>query len=448
MNAPAERQRSTTADNWPNRRIIFLAVVIAIIFYAVFRLPTTINYLLVRARDTLTLLILAVALAYFLLPLVELLERIPIKIERRLKRGAAAFLALLIFVFMVVVLLNAVVTPITQDIGKVLRTITDWAQQEDLGGRIDAFIEQILSNLPEPYRSEAKRQIQQLEAQLSGPALSQSIRERISEWGGAFLEWQINFISLVLSSGGYLIALLIVPVFAYYFLTDATALRRGIAEHVPRDAREAYERMVTDMDEVVQGYVRSVIIISVLTGVATALTLYFAGVRVFLTFGILAGVANMVPVVGAIVAVVLICAITLLQAGAGRTLIVLIVYGAIQLVTDRVIAPKIMSENAKLHPIAVIIALLVGAEFFGILGVFVAVPVLAAAKVAWLHYRAYLTRDNHYPELNELLGRPEEPESVQGTEDLTEPTEDEEQGQPNSAGNAATDGKDSVDGDA
>lgn len=448
MSAPAERQRNIPADNWPNRRIIFLAVVIALIFYAVFRLPTTLNYLLVRARDTLTLLILAIALAYFLLPLVELLERIPIKVERRLKRGAAAFLALVIFGFMVMVLLNAVVTPITQDVGKVLRTVTDWAQQEDLGGRIDAFIEQILSSLPEPYRSEAKLQIQQLEAQLSGPALGQSIRERISEWGGAFLQWQINFISSVLSSGGYLIALLIVPVFAYYFLTDATALRRGIAEHVPRDAREAYERMVTEMDEVVQGYVRSVILISVLTGVATALTLYFAGVRVFLTFGILAGVANMVPVIGAIVAVVLISAITLLQAGGGRMVIVLIVYGVIQLVTDRVIAPKIMSENAKLHPIAVIIALLVGAEFFGILGVFIAVPVLAAAKVAWLHYRAYLTHDNHYPQLNELLGGAEESDDNEVTEQPTTIEKDDKPVEPNSAGDAATDGKDSVDGDA
>ena len=160
---------------------------------------------------------------------------------------------------------------------------------------------------------------------------------------------------------------------------------------MPAEARPHYHQMLHDMDVVLRGYVRTLVIISLLTGLATALTLYFAGVRVFVIFGILAGVANLVPVVGGIVATVLIVAITLMTRGMKVTIVVLLVYGAIQLVTDRVITPKLLAEGANLHPVAVIVGLLVGAEFFGMIGVFVAVPVLAAARVAWIHYRAYIT---------------------------------------------------------
>ncbi|MGD9498167.1 MAG: AI-2E family transporter, partial [Armatimonadota bacterium] len=354
-------------DRWPNRRIVFLAVVVAIIFYAVFRLPTTMSYLIGRARDTLTLLVLAIALTYFLLPLVDLLMRIPLRVGYRIKRSAAALISLVFVSILLVVLLNAVITPIAEDVGKVLKTLTDWVQQEGIVERVNAAIDQLVANIPEAYRGEVEQQIRALQEQLSGEQLARTIRERVNEWGGAILQRLVNVISTVLSSGAYLIALLIVPVFAYYFLTDAGVLRAGLADHLPAESRERYHRMVSDMDQVMRGYVRAIMLVSLLTGVATALTLYLAGVRVFLTFGILAGIANMVPVIGGVVATVLIAAITLLQMGFSRMLIVLLVYGAIQFVTDRIVSPKLMSENARLHPIAVILALLVAAEFLGMI---------------------------------------------------------------------------------
>ncbi len=404
MAKPQSADESTPAELWPNRRIIFLTVVIALIFYAVFRLPTAVNYVLTRARDILTLLILAVALTYFIQPFVDLLMRIRTPLSHRAQRGLAAFLALTILAVLVIALIAVTITPITEQIGMVLSTITTWAQQ-DLAGRVTEFIDELVQKLPEPYRAEAEEQIRTLEEQLTGRNLVQTLRSRISDWAGAILRWQVNLIGSVVSGSGYIIALLIVPVFSYYFLTDAGAIRDSVAMQFPPAARERYHRMVEDTDEVIERYVRTVMLISLITGLATALTLYFAGVRVYLTFGILAGVANMVPVVGAIVAVVMITAISLLQVGLSRTLIVVIVYGAIQLVTDRVLAPKLMSEGAKLHPVAVIVALLVGAEFFGVIGVFVAVPVLAALRVVYIHYRAYMSDEGHGRELEELLGR-------------------------------------------
>ncbi len=445
-------QGEAPAERWTNRRIIFLAIIIAIIFYAIFHLPPTINYLLTRARQTLTLLILAVALAYLLLPAVDLLLRIPVPLEARFKRALAALITIVVFTVLVLMLAAIIVTPITQELGKTLTTVTQWVQS-DLATRIDEFFQHMLDQVPEPYRSQAQDQLDSITRQLSGPELAATIRKRWADWGGAILQWPLTLLSSILSSGAWLLGLLIVPVFAFYFLTDAGALRRGIAAHLPPEARERYHRMVRDMDEVVRGYVRTVMIISVITGVATALTLYFAGVRVFLTFGILAGVANMIPVVGGVVAVVLITAISLLTVGLNRTLIIILAYGAIQLVSDRIIAPKLMSEGANLHPVTVIIALLVGAEFFGMIGIFVAVPVVAAARVAWIHYRAYMSDEVHGRELEELLGRSGRDEEVACERDAQErlalgggAAEDAAAAE-NAADDAAGDGGKPADGD-
>ncbi|MBD3292879.1 MAG: AI-2E family transporter [Armatimonadia bacterium] len=391
-------------EQWSNRRIIFLAVVIALIFYAVFRLPTTINVILGRARDTLILLILSVALTYFLLPVVQYICRIPVRIEPRLKRAIAAGTSVTLFLVLVVLLTTVIVAPIVEETGQVLQSVTDWAQQ-DLAAQVEAYTERVLNGLPESFRSQVEQQIAAAEQQWTVERITETISERVQDWGKAILQWQVNVISTVLSSGRYLIGLLIVPVFAYYFLTDASTIREGVEAHVPPDARERYHQMLDDIDTVIQRYVHTMLVISLITFVATALTLYFAGVDVYLTFGILAGVSSLVPVLGAIAAVIGITSISLLQVGLKTTVIVMIVYGGIQLVTDRIIAPKLMAEGAELHPVAVLVGLLVGAEFFGMIGIFIAVPVLAAGRVAYVHYRAYMAEGEHSKELDSLLGR-------------------------------------------
>ncbi len=403
MSDQADQEQATPADTWSNRRILFLVVVIALIFYAIFRLPTALSYVAGRARDILILLILSVALTYFLQPAVDGLVRIPLRIDKRVQRNIAAVLVIILFLALLLALVGVIVTPITRELGDVLQALTDWAQT-DLSAKADAFVERTLSSLPEPYRSEARHQIEEFQQQLTGENIADTIRSRIAEWGGAVLDWYINIMSSVVSSGSYVIALLIVPVFAFYFLTDAGTIRAGMATHVPPEMRQRYHRMIEDVDEVIEAYVRTVMVISLMTGLATTLTLYFAGVDAFLTFGILAGVANMIPILGGIVAFVLIVAISLLTVGLKTTVIVALVYGAIQFVTDRIVAPKLMSEGANLHPVAVIVALMIGAEFFGMIGIFIAVPVLAAARVVYIHYRAFAAEEGHSRELDDLLG--------------------------------------------
>lgn len=394
-------------QRWTDRRIIFLTVVIALVFYAVFRLPEALSSVITRAQEIIILLILAVALTYFLLPAVNLLCSIPVRLGARVKRSIASLVAIIAFIALAGLLATVIVRPIAGEIGQVLETATQWAE-EDLAERAGAQVDAILSGLPERYREEVKAHIEDVEQRWTVDRMAEAVSEWVSEWGLAVLQWNIEMISGLLSRGHFLVVLMIVPVLSYYFLTDAASIRRGIETHVPPDMRDRYHQMLEDVDAVIQGYVHTLMLIAVIIGVGTIIILYLGGVEAYLTFGILAGIANLVPVLGAIVAVIAMIAISLLQVGLQRTVIIMAVYVALELLVDRVLAPKLMSTGSRLHPVAVIIAILVGFEFFGFIGMFIAVPLVAAGRVAWIHYRAHVGDDDLRAEFDGLLGRSEE----------------------------------------
>ena len=406
----ADEQASEPVDRWPNRRIVFLAVVLGLIFYAIFKLPPTINYVLLRVRDILTMLVLAVALAYFLLPTVKLLEKIPIPLARRAKRDTATILAMLLVGALFVVLVMLTSHPVGEELSRLAGITTEWAKELPEVAR--GWVERYSDRIPVEWQA-------WLESKLFA-----NVSDNVSAWVGAVVGWHANLLKNVALSGSYLIALLVIPVFTFYFITDAARVRGGVRSLLPRDAGDACDGMMIDVHRVLQGYVGTLIIISIGTGVATAITLYLAGVPVYLTFGIMAGVANLIPVVGPIIAGVLMCAITLLQVGWRAMFVVLAVYLLIQLVSDRLLAPKLMSDSAHLHPLVVILSLLAGAEFFGAIGLFVAVPAVAATRVAWLHYRLWAATDDEMVALQDMLGM--RPKTDEDTVEPAAPDQEED----------------------
>ncbi len=353
---------------WPNRRIIFLALVIAILVYLVFKLPPALSYFLLRIRDIIIMVVLSVALAYFLKPVIDLLERALPPVGERARRSLATLVAMAGTLALMVLLVMVIIKPLSAEIVNLVELNREWAQQ-----------------VPAKFQ-----EFQQRYEHLVSQDVLDTMNEKLREWGAAILEWHAEMLKNVVLSGRYVVGLVLMPVLAFYFLTDARALREGSARLIPAEARETYHVMLSDMDEVMDSYIRTQLIIALGTVIATALTLYLAGVRVYLTFGIMAGVFNLAPIVGPIVAGVLICGITLLQSGWVVMLIVLGVFLLIQAVGSQVIAPKLLSGGAKLHPVVIIVSLLIGAELFGVIGLFIAVPVVAALRVSVLHYLAYV----------------------------------------------------------
>src|SRR6185503_15084850 len=105
-----------------------------------------------------------------------------------------------------------------------------------------------------------------------------------------------------------------------------------------------------------------------------------------LVLGLIAGILEFVPLVGPLTVAILAAVLALLHGGYGTTLVVLIFLGVLRIVQDYVIYPRIIGEGIHLHPLAVILAIMAGAELAGIAGIFLAIPVIAVMTVSYRHW--------------------------------------------------------------
>ncbi|WMJ90064.1 AI-2E family transporter [Anaerocolumna sp. MB42-C2] len=145
-------------------------------------------------------------------------------------------------------------------------------------------------------------------------------------------------------------------------------------------------RFLADADSVFSGYIRGQLTDALVMAVLISITLSITGVKFAVIIGILAGIGNLVPYLGPIVAyfsTALICIIN----GQYKVLIAaLIALFIIQAIDGNIIAPKLLSQSIQIHPVLVIISLIFGSAIGGLLGMLLAVPVGALIKVLFVRY--------------------------------------------------------------
>lgn len=170
----------------------------------------------------------------------------------------------------------------------------------------------------------------------------------------------------------------LVPVLLFFCLKDFPELQRGLVRLLPRyEGRRAY---LSRAGTVFGSYIRGLLTISFLSAVIVAVPLALLGVPYSLLLGLLAGLLNLVPSLGAILTYVLGATFMLAFGTPSDLLIVLAVLAVQALIEQAVLTPNIMSHQVGLHPVVVLLAVFVCGALFGLLGVVLAVP--AAALVA------------------------------------------------------------------
>jgi predicted PurR-regulated permease PerM len=125
-----------------------------------------------------------------------------------------------------------------------------------------------------------------------------------------------------------------------------------------------------------------------------------------LTIGMISGFLNFVPYLGTLTGLVLAVSFTALDgAGPGRLIGVLMVFVIVQSTEGYYLTPKLLGESLNLHPLVVLLGLVIGGNLFGLLGIILAVPVIAAAKVIlrFLEEDIYQQSDFYRHDAPELL---------------------------------------------
>lgn len=204
------------------------------------------------------------------------------------------------------------------------------------------------------------------------------------------------------------------PVLAFYLLADLPNILSGMNRIVPPRRRDEVQRVAEGIMARVGGYFRGQLLVATFVGVATATGLAVLGLPFWALIGLVTGVFNLVPLIGPFVggAIGVVVALT---AGTGfaQAIWVVVVMTVVQQIDNHIISPNVMSRTVEMHPITVMLGLLVAGSLYGILGMLVAVPVIAAAKLVILHILAkrapWATEGMHVDSVDEPPGDPPEP---------------------------------------
>jgi predicted PurR-regulated permease PerM len=214
------------------------------------------------------------------------------------------------------------------------------------------------------------------------PGRDFSIAEEIPRAIANFAPRAIKWLGEAFSHASFIVELLLVPVLVFYFLSDGPAIRQEARLLFPQSWRARGARMLSDLDRVLDGYIRGQVIMCIIAWVAVTLGLWALRIPHAFTMGLIAGLTRAVPVIGPLLGGIPIVLLCLFTTNVQTTLIVLSGFIAMHFIESKVLLPKVVGHEVDLHPVSVIVALLLGLEFFGFLGVFLAVPVAAVLKIS------------------------------------------------------------------
>ncbi len=183
--------------------------------------------------------------------------------------------------------------------------------------------------------------------------------------------------------------LLLVPIFAFFFLKDAELFRqRALRLFLERRLRWRGDVFFEEVSRSLAAYIRALMAGCIVVATVCSLGFLAIGVSYPLLFGVAAGLLEFLPLVGPFVIALIVIGTAGMQS-LSKVVLVAAFLLAVRIAEDYVIYPKLVGRELPLHPMAVILAILCGAEIGGVAGVFLAVPALAILTVAFRHWRAH-----------------------------------------------------------
>ncbi|MEO5365702.1 MAG: AI-2E family transporter [Magnetococcus sp. WYHC-3] len=178
-----------------------------------------------------------------------------------------------------------------------------------------------------------------------------------------------------------LVYVVLVPFLVFFFLLDKRSLMETyITRFIPRE-RHLIDSVLADANRGIGGYMRGKIWETLILGILSYFTFFFMDLRFAPLLGILTGLSVLIPFIGLAVVAVPVVIAGLVQFGPTFDgVLPLIAYAVVQLVDANILQPIILGETVKVHPTTIILAALFFGSLWGILGVFVAIPLAVVVR--------------------------------------------------------------------
>jgi predicted PurR-regulated permease PerM len=180
----------------------------------------------------------------------------------------------------------------------------------------------------------------------------------------------------------WLANMLLVPVVTFYMLRDWDILVERIRELIPRRYERTIARLASASDEVLSAFLRGQLTVMLALGTIYTVGLWIVGLELALLIGMIAGLVSFVPYLGFIVGILAAGVAAVMQFQEVLPLLyVAIVFMVGQSIEGMLLTPLLVGEKIGMHPVAVIFAVLAGAQLFGFFGILLALPVAAVVMV-------------------------------------------------------------------
>ena len=194
-----------------------------------------------------------------------------------------------------------------------------------------------------------------------------------------------NAVSIGLTALTTVLQILLMFVAAFLLALDAHSVRRVLRRLVPNDYRNDFDQIWRRVRRMLYAYVRGQIIVAGMIGILSGIGCAVLGLPDAVALGLLAGITAIIPYLGPFIGALPAVLVGLAAGGAFKALLVVILYFVISNVILNFVYPKVMADAVRLPPLLVIVALIAGFSWAGILGMFVAVPLAATLRILFDH---------------------------------------------------------------
>ena len=194
-----------------------------------------------------------------------------------------------------------------------------------------------------------------------------------------------NAVSIGLTALTTVLQILLMFVAAFLLALDAHSVRRVLRRLVPNDYRNDFDQIWRRVRRMLYAYVRGQIIVAGLIGILSGIGCAALGLPDAVALGLIAGITAIIPYLGPFIGALPAVLVGLASGGPFKALLVVGLYFVISNVILNFVYPKVMGDAVRLPPLLVIVALIAGFSWAGILGMFVAVPLAATLRIVFDH---------------------------------------------------------------
>ncbi len=195
-------------------------------------------------------------------------------------------------------------------------------------------------------------------------------------------------LSAIFSFASTVIELIVVPFITFYMMKKGSIFSSLIAGFFPERYHAHIKMLFKEIHFVLRAYIHGQLLLSVLMTLVVFIGMWIMDIPYPLVIGLLAGVVEMVPVIGPIIGAIPPILLGLLQ-GTGTMVQVIVFYVVVQQLDSHLVMPKLMGSVIKVHPVAIIAGVLIGGSLYGIVGMMISVPAVAVLQVLLRHMWYY-----------------------------------------------------------